>query len=258
MKIQMLPSSIDENGQASDRQHLLTLVIDDCVAIDAGCLAMSCSPKQRENIRDVILTHTHLDHIAGLPIFIDDLFASLKEPVRIHASSEMVEILERDIFNWAIYPRFSELSNDDGPVMEYREFERGAEIQARHLTIKSVGVQHPVSANGYLVSDGSGSIGITGDTAETDEFWEVCNTTSDLKAIFVECAFPDELVSLATVSEHLTPQRLSSELSKLTDRKYPVYVINIKPMYREKVVKQLTTLSLENVEIMRVGKVYEF
>ena len=128
MKIQMLPSSIDENGQASDRQHLLTLVIDDCVAIDAECLAMSCSPKQRENIRDVILTHTHLDHIAGLPIFIDDLFASLKEPVRIHASSEMIEILERDIFNWAIYPRFSQLSNDDGPVMEYREFERGADV----------------------------------------------------------------------------------------------------------------------------------
>ncbi|MFT3745039.1 MAG: MBL fold metallo-hydrolase [Pyrinomonadaceae bacterium] len=258
MKIQMLPSSIDENGQASVRQHLLTLVVDDCIAIDAGCLAMSCSQKQRENVRDVILTHTHLDHIAGLPMFIDDLFASLTEPIRIHASSEMIEILERDIFNWSIYPRFSELTNDHGAVVEYCEFERGATIEARHLTIRSVGVNHPVSANGYVISDGTGSIAITGDTAETDEFWDVCNETPSLKAIFVECAFPDELVSLAKVSEHLTPGRLASEISKLKNRDYPIFVINMKPMYREKVIEQIAALDLEKVETMSVGKIYEF
>ncbi|MEQ1606861.1 MAG: MBL fold metallo-hydrolase [Pyrinomonadaceae bacterium] len=258
MKIQLLPSSIDENGQASARQHLLTLVIDDCVAIDAGCLAMSCSRIQRENVRDIILTHTHLDHIAGLPIYIDDLFASLQEPLRIHATSEMIEILERDIFNWSIYPRFSELSNNYGPVVKYCEFERGETIQARHLTVRSVGVQHPVSANGYIVSDGNISVAITGDTAETDEFWEVCNATPNLKAVLVECAFPDELVSLAAVSEHLTPGRLKKELEKLSDRQYPVFVINMKPMYREKVIEQIAAQGLDRVEIMAVGKVYDF
>src|SRR6188768_1006550 len=118
MKIQLLPSSIDEDGRASLRQHLLSIVVDDRVAVDAGCLAFSCSDKQRSAIRDIILTHTHLDHIAGLPLYIDDLFATLTEPVRVHATGEMIEILERDIFNWSIYPRFSELRNDYGPVVE--------------------------------------------------------------------------------------------------------------------------------------------
>ncbi len=254
----MLPSSIDENGQASDRQHLLSIIIDDKVAIDAGCLAFSCSDLQRDQIRDVVLTHTHLDHIAGLPIFIDDLFASLTEPIRIHATPEMIEILERDIFNWAIYPRFSDLANDRCNVVEYRKFERGATFDIEHLTFQCVGVNHKVSANGYMISDGRSSIAITGDTAETDEIWKVCNSTSDLKAVLVECAFPDEMAELAVVSDHLSPARLENELSKFHRDDVPVFIINIKPMYRERVIEQIARAKLPLVSILELGKVYDF
>ncbi|MGE3466145.1 MAG: MBL fold metallo-hydrolase [Pyrinomonadaceae bacterium] len=258
MKVQLLPSSIDENGMASMRQHLLTIVIDDAVAIDAGCLAFSCSAVQRSQVRDVVLTHTHLDHIAGLPMFIDDLFASLTAPVRIHATEQMVETLERDVFNWRIYPRFSELKNDHGPVIEYRVFESGGTFEAGHLSIKAVAVNHNVAANGYIVSDGSGSVAITGDTAETDEFWRACNETADLRAILVECAFPDELSTLAEVSHHLTPTRLKQELEKLDDRKVPVHVINIKPMYRENVIRELALMSISGLEVLEIGRQYQF
>ena len=254
----MLPSTIDENGRASDRQHLLTIVIDDCVAIDAGCLAFSCTDRQREQIRDIVLTHTHLDHIAGLPLFIDDLFAFLTEPIRIHATPEMIDILETDLFNWAIYPRFSELANDNGPVVEYREFVRGTSFEVKHLSLQSIAVNHKVSANGYIVSDGKVSVAITGDTAETDEIWEKCNGVKDLKAILVECAFPDEMGDLASVSDHLTPSRLKHELEKLKLRDVPIFVINMKPMYREQVIAQIRDADLPNVEILKVGKVYEF
>ena len=258
MKVQMLPSSIDENGRFSQRQHLLSIIIDDRVAVDAGCLAMACSDLQREQVRDIILTHTHLDHIAGLPIFVDDLFAKLREPLRVHATPEAIKILERDIFNWSIYPRFSELSNDHGKVLEYHEFQRRSTFTVAHLSVQSVGVNHTVSANGYLISDGSASIAITGDTAETEDFWEACNKRPELRAVFVECAFPDELVDLARVSDHLTPSRLQIELAKLTNRDFPVYVINLKPMYRETVARQIVAGGLTDVEILEVGRVYEF
>lgn len=254
----MLPSTIDQNGKASARQHLLSIVIDDRVAVDAGSLAFSCTEVHRAQIRDVILTHTHLDHIAGLPLFIDDLFSTLTEPVRIHATREMIDILERDIFNWSIYPRFSELSNENGHVIEYREFARDSSFEVAHLSVKSVGVNHQVSANGYIVSDGRVSVAITGDTAETDDIWKACNETVDLKAVLVECAFPDELGDLAAVSRHLTPQRLKSELEKFTRADCPVYVINIKPTYRAKVIEQLNEVNIPRVEILEVGKVYDW
>jgi len=258
MRIQLLPSTIDENGRASARQHLLTMVIDDRVAIDAGCLAMACSDGQRANIRDILLTHTHLDHIAGLPLFIDDLFASLTEPIRIHATAGMIETLERDIFNWSIYPRFSELSNDHGAVVEYCEFKSGEPFKVAHLSIHAVPVNHQVAANGHFVSDGTSAIAITGDTAETDEFWKACNEAHGLKAIFVECAFPDEMEGIALVSHHLTPKRLQNELAKLETRDIPIYVINIKPMYRDNVIGQLQDLAIRNVNILELGRVYEF
>lgn len=256
MRVQLLPSTIDEDGRASKRQHLLSFVIDDRVAIDAGCLALSCSDLQRRQIRDIVLTHTHLDHIAALPMFIDDLFASLTEPIRVHATGQMIETLERDIFNWSIYPRFSELTNDHGAVLEYKEFASGSTFQAAHLSVRSVAVNHKVAASGYLISDGRQTIAITGDTAATDEIWNVCNETSDLKAVFVECAFPDDLAELAEVSNHLTPSGLKTELAKL-EQDVPIYIINIKPMYREMVVGQIKDLALPRVEILNVGEVYE-
>ena len=258
MKVQLLPSTFDENGKASARQHLMSVIIDDCVAIDAGSLAFSSTKIQREQIRDVVLTHTHLDHIAGLPLFIDDLFATLTEPVRIHATREMIDILERDIFNWSIYPRFSELKNSNGSVVEYCEFERGRSFAVKHLSVKGIGVNHQVSANGYIISDGKTSIGITGDTAETEDIWKAFNSEPQLKAVLVECAFPDDLDELASVSNHLTPQRLAVELRKFKKTDCPVFVINIKPMYRDAVVRQLSELNITGLSILEVGKVYEW
>lgn len=258
MKVQLLTSTIDENGTASQRQHLLTMIIDDSVAIDAGCLALSCTDLHRQQLRNIVLTHTHLDHIAGLPLFLDDLFATLKEPVCIHATAEQINIIERDLFNWAIYPRFSELSNDNGPVIRYQEFERGATFTVRHLTVKSVPVNHKVSANGFIVSDERVSIAITGDTKESDAIWDACNEVPNLRAAFVECAFPNELGDLASVSDHLTPERVKIEVEKIKDRDFPVFVINIKPMYRDRVIGQLKETAIPNLEILELGKVYEF
>jgi cAMP phosphodiesterase len=258
MKLQLLPSTIDSDGKASARQHLLSIVIDDAVAIDAGCLAMSCSDAQRKQIRDIILTHTHLDHIAGLPLYIDDLFATLTEPVRIHATRLMIDILERDIFNWSIYPRFSELTNDHGPVIKYCEFEQGSTFEVRHLTVRSIAVNHKVSASGYIVSDGSVSVAITGDTAETDEIWPACAAEPTVKAVLVECAFPDEMAELAAISGHLTPSLLTRELAKIDGRKFPAYIINLKAMYRVRVIEQIGKAGLDNVEVLEVGRVYEF
>lgn len=258
MKFQLLPSTFDESGAASARQHLTCFIVDDLVAFDAGSLAMSVSGKQRAQIRDVVLTHAHLDHIAGLPLFIDDLFARLSEPIRVHASPEAIDVLERDVFNWSVYPRFSELSNDNGAVMEYRPFDVNEEFSVKHLRIRAINVNHKVPTTGFIVSDGAAKFALTGDTAEMDEFWAVVNSEEDLSAILVECAFPNDLSELAEIAHHLTPSTLAAELAKFNNQKCPVYVINLKPMYREQVIEGIMELDLPNVQILEVGKVYEW
>lgn len=258
MKFQLLPSTFDENGCASARQHLSCFVIDDSVAIDAGSLAMSSTEAQKKQIRDVILTHAHLDHIAGLPLFIDDLFAGLKEAVRVYAAEEVIKVLERDIFNWSVYPRFSGLKNENGSVLEYYSFEIGQEFDVKHLRVKTVEVNHKVPAVGFIASDGKTKFAFSGDTASAKEFWEALNKETNLDAILIECAFPDELSKLAKASHHLTPKSLKCELQNLKHQNCPIFVINLKPMYREQIIRQLEELKIENLEILEVGKVYNW
>ena len=236
------------------------MVIDDTVAIDAGSLAMAASPTQKQSIRDIVLTHAHLDHLAGLPLFIDDLFSGLEEPVVVHAAQSVIDAIEENIFNWVIYPRFSELSNANGPVLQYRVFDPGAEFPVKHLRFCSIGVNHRVPSFGYLVSDGGGStIAMSGDTAEMDEFWEVVNKTEGVAAILLECAFPNELDELAQISHHLTPRRLEAELSKCSIAECPVYAVNLKPTYREIIIDQLSDLAISSrLEVLEVGRVYEW
>jgi cAMP phosphodiesterase len=257
MKLQLLPSSFDENGRPSARQHLACFVVDDLIAFDAGSLAMATSAEQKKQIRDVVLSHAHLDHIAGLPLYIDDLFATIKRPIQIHATREVIEILERDIFNWSIYPRFSELRNDYGVVLEYRPFEVGENFAVKHLNVRAVRVNHKVPSVGFIVSDGRSSFALTNDTAEMNHFWEVLNGAENLSAILVECAFPNELSDLAGNSHHLTPRGLQRELAKIKQT-CPIYVVNIKPMYVEQVCREIAELEIENLRILNVGEVYEF
>jgi cAMP phosphodiesterase len=231
-------------------------VINDTVAIDAGSLAMACTENQRAGIRDIVLSHAHLDHIAGLPLFIDDLYSVLAEPVRVHASQEVIDVLERDIFNWSVYPRFSELENDFGPVMAYRPFKDGADFSIKGLTIKPLAVNHQVPASGFIISDSNSTIAMSGDTSAMDQFWPSINTVVDLKALLIECAFPNDLQGLAEISHHLTPRSLAAELEKF-ERDCPIHIINIKPAFRDTIIEQIYDLKIANIVIFEVGRIYD-
>ncbi len=257
VKLQLLPSTFDENGCASPRQHLACFVIDDCLAIDAGSLAMATTAQQKANIRDVVLTHAHLDHIAGLPLFVDDLFATLKEPIRVYGSKSVIDCLHEHIFNWEIYPRFSELSNENGAVLEYRKFKVGKSFDIKHLKLKAIKVNHKVPTVGFIISDDNSSIAFTSDTSKMEGFWQNINNEQKIDAVLIECAFPNGFKKLAKISHHLTPNLLKKEIAKF-EKNSPIYVINLKPMYHETIVKELDDLNIKNLHILEVGKVYEF
>ena len=128
---------------------------------------MASTAEQKRKVRDIVISHAHLDHIAGLPLFIDDLFATLTQPVRIHASAEVIQVLEHDIFNWRVYPRFSELSNGQGPVLEYCEIEGGRGFKVSDLFVLPIGVNIRVPSSGFICSDSVGDDRLTGGHAAT-------------------------------------------------------------------------------------------
>lgn len=258
VKLKLLPSSFDAQGRASLDQRLTSYLIDGRVAIDAGSLGIAADDDARAAVRDIIITHPHIDHIASLPIFVDDLFPRLEQPVRVHATEEVIALLERDVFNWTVYPRFSELQNNFGHVMQYVPFRLREEFAVAHLRITAVAVNHIVPTVGLLISDDKVTVAFGSDTGATDEFWALVNEATRVDAVLLESSFPDELQELADISHHLTPAALSRELAKMRRRAPDVLAVHIKPAYRNKVVQQLAALKISGLRVMEPGREYEW
>ena len=258
MKIQLLPSTFDQQGHATPEQRLTCFLIDEVVAVDAGSIALALSAEQRENVRDIIVTHPHMDHIASLPIFIDDLYPVLQRPIRVYATQVVIDLLERDIFNWNVYPRFSELKNDFGPVMEYVPVPEGEEFQVAHLKVTVVPVNHIVPTVGLLISDGSSTVAFSSDTAETEAFWNLVNSAPKVDALLIETSFPNSMAQLAEVSRHFTPASLHKELSKLNHNGLDILAVHIKPAYRETIIAELKALNVPGLDVMEPGRIYSW
>ena len=258
MRVQLLPSTFDSQGHATSEQRLTCFLIDESVAVDAGSLALALSSDQRANIRDIIITHPHMDHIASLPIFIDDLFETLESPVRVYATPEVIDLLERDIFNWNVYPRFSELKNEFGPVMEYVPIPKGEQFKVAHLTVTAVAVNHIVPTVGLVVSDGKSTVAFSSDTAETDELWKVINQVPRVEALLIETSFPDSMAKLAEVSRHYTPASLQRDLRKLNHNRLDILAVHIKPAYRQLVIDELKALNIPKLGVMESGRIYNW
>ncbi|CAN5626299.1 hypothetical protein BH20ACI3_BH20ACI3_35400 [soil metagenome] len=256
MRIQLLPSTVDGQGHATLEQRLTCYLIDDCVAVDAGSIAIALTTEQRGKVRDIIVTHPHMDHIASLPIFIDDLYPTLEKPIRVYATAEVIALLERDIFNWNIYPRFSELKNDFGSVMEYVAIPEGKEFKLAHLTVIALPVNHIVPTVGLIVSDGKSTVAFSSDTAETEEFWAAVNRLPRLDALLIEASFPNSMAQLAEVSRHFTPASLGQELNKLHHNGLDILAVHLKPAYRELIIEQLGALNLPNLNVMVPSRTY--
>jgi len=239
-------------------QRLTSYVLDDLLAVDAGSLALGLSDFQRQNLRDIVITHSHADHIATLPIFIDELFGSLTAPVRIHATPDVIELLERDVFNNMVYPRFSKLSNSHGPVMCYCPLPLGKPVSIAHFQITAFAVNHLVPTVGLVVADSQTSVVFGSDSAETDETWARANASPNLKALLVEASYPNHLEDLAQRSGHLTPAALKAELQKLQAKNLQILAVGLKASYRETIVQELSALGDSRLSVMEPGKEYVF
>ena len=65
MEIRILPSCFGD----PQLQMATTYVVNDRLAIDAGCLGLAGLDVQNR-VTDVVLTHAHLDHVATLPYYL--------------------------------------------------------------------------------------------------------------------------------------------------------------------------------------------
>lgn len=254
MKVRVLGASVQNTAR---QQYVSSYLINGTVAIDAGCLGFHGSPQEQEAIRHVFLTHSHSDHTASLPIFVENAWTPTWECPRIYGIPETLESVQRHIFNEVMWPDFVALSRKMHPFLSLCPLEAEVPVSADGLSITPVPVNHLVPTTGYVVTDGRTAIIIAGDTAPTSRLWEVAHRTAGLQAIFLEACFPNSMKGLAETSYHLTPELFGQEIAKMPAG-VRVVATHIKVRYRDEVIRELYALRLPQVEIGECEKEYEF
>jgi ribonuclease BN (tRNA processing enzyme) len=254
MRLTLIPSTV---GGGQDHQYLSSCLVNDTIAIDAGCLGFWGTPQDQARIRHVFLSHTHMDHLASLPIFVENAYEGKAECVTIYGSKAVLDCCQEHLFNEKIWPDFIALSRGDKPFLQLTLFEAGETIELDGIKVTSVALDHVVPTVGFLISDENSTVAFISDTGPTDEIWRHVNAAAKLKAIFLEATFPDELGWLADVSKHLTPASLKREVAKMT-RPTRVVIIHLKARYKDQVIAQLEALNLPSLEIGQAGTTYTF
>jgi len=252
MRIVAVPSSIRLPRQ---RQYLTSFVVNGTVAIDAGTLAYGLTRRQQSRIKHIFITHTHLDHIASLPIFLDTVYDGTGDCVTIHATAATIDCLRRDVFNNRVWPDFIAISEQVPPYLKLDEIEPRQTIEVDGLRLTPIPVNHAVETHGYLVRDSQSSVVFSSDTGPTEEIWQVARSLPDLKAVFLECTFPNDLAWLADLAKHLTPVLAAKECAKIPPG-VRILAVHLHSRYRLQVKQELEQVDRE-IEVVRFGQEYE-
>lgn len=216
--------------------------------IDAGTGVQRLSHTELISLDNVLLTHAHLDHIASLPLLIDSQFDTLVEQQRalnVYALPDVLETLKQHIFNGQIWPDFSRLPCADAPVMRlipitpWQPFTLAGQASSK-LQVTPFPLCHTVPTCGYCINDGTNQIAVCGDTGLNGLSIDSLNRLGALNCLVIECAYDNQLDTLAQLTHHLTPQRLTRLLDDLDTLPGELWITHLKPKRREQIAMELS------------------
>ncbi len=245
------------SGGEAEGYRLTGLLVNGTVAIDAGSLTQVLSVREQVGIRQIFISHSHLDHICTLPFFTKNIFGHTDVPVEIRALPETLDSLRRHLFNNEIWPDFSVIPNPDNPIIRFSEIRPLETYQVEGLSITPIPVNHLVPCVGYLVEDDHSAFLFTSDTAQTDRVYQVANRTRDLRLFITEASFPNEQAWLAKAAKHLTPEMLGRELKKLKPD-VPVGVYHLTPGERPIMLPQINAIGDPRIRLLDQDAVFSW
>ncbi len=234
------------------------LLVDDDTLIDAGTGLGDLELDELRRVRHVFLTHAHLDHIAGLPLFVDTAFDSLvDEPLSVYGRAETLEALDSFIFNGHIWPDFALLPDADNPVLRYVPVNIDETIAVDGRSVRVVDVHHSVPAVGYCLEENGRVLAFSGDTMTNETLWPVLNRYPKLDVLVIEVSFPESQKNLAITSRHYCPSMMVDDLAKL--RHDPqIWLTGMKPGEEDLIYREvLERLDGRGVRMLRAGTVFE-
>jgi len=262
MKVRVLGCS----GAIAKDCRTTSFLIDADVLIDAGTGVGDLTLDEMCAVNHVFLTHSHLDHVAALPLMVDAVASQRTEALKIYALAGTIAALKAHIFNNVIWPDFSMIPSAAAPFISFHEITVGQITCVAGKNIEALSAVHTVPAVGYAVSAGGPCWVFTGDTERNPAFWLRLEQL-DVAMLVIETAFSNREKELARRSLHLSPATLANELDGIGERQqFPIFITHTKPFETELImdeIAQLEGVSLEGLHVphdirwLNAGQMFE-
>lgn len=240
MKIKFLGT---HNAVSRDTK-LVSFVIDGIMAVDAGSLT-SLTVAEQMNIKAILLSHGHYDHIVEIPNFALNNSCHVTD---VFATQQSLQILSSHLMDGIIYPDFTSDTSFLGratlrlvPIEPLEpQIIQGYKVIARQ-------VRHPLNgAVGFEISSPDGkSLFYSGDTGpDLSYLWKEISP----QLIIIDTTYPNRLAKMADEAGHLCPEMLKSELVQFQRiRGYipRVFIIHLCPKFEQEIESEVREIEKE-------------
>ncbi len=216
-----------------------SFLIDGEMLVDAGTGVGDLTLEEMCRVDSVLLTHSHLDHVAALPLMVDSVASQRKQPLKVFALAGTIAALKAHVFNDVIWPDFTRIPSAEQPFIRFHEIQTGQTLQFGNKLVEVLPAVHTVPAAGFAVTSGQGCWVFSGDTERNAAFWQRINQLR-VAMLVIETAFSNRERELARRSLHLSPATLTEELDCIAkDKRFPIYITHTKPAETELIMAEI-------------------
>jgi ribonuclease BN (tRNA processing enzyme) len=240
------------NCESADTK-LPSLLIDDCLALDAGGLTSSVSFADQLKLRALLLSHMHYDHIRDIPALAMNFYLR-RSTLDVFSIRSVRDALTTYLLDGKLYPNFLERPTEK-PTLRFITLEPLQTTQIARYKVIGVPVSHAVPAVGYQVTDADGkTIFYTGDAGPgLAECWQWVSP----QLLITEVTLPNHYYQLALESGHLTPELLRQELVAFKQLKGflpEVVTVHMSPEMETKIVAEVAAVAQELGVSIAIGR----
>ena len=226
----------------TDNSRFACLLIDDILALDAGALTASLSLEAQQQLKGILLTHNHYDHIKDVPSIAISLFFQ-ENTINIYSSKTVYDTISAHLLNGKLYPNFFKLP-ETNPTVKFTIVEPYKPLQVEGYTTLAVPVNHDDNAFGYQITSSDGkTLFYTGDTgAGLNNCWQYISP----QLLIIEVTAPDKRLEFARATNHLTPCLLKEELTGFKQIKgyLPrVIVVHMDPGHEKEIIAEVAVIA---------------